>query len=185
MKMILSLLTVSFITSLNAAQVDFKSTNSGKLIFEAVGKPAMIKIKGESTPPQTVLTLNNGKASLESFLNLEHLNTGIDLRDDHMKEKYLETKKFPTAKLIISSLNLPADWEKNPTNISEQEFFGTLELHGKTSPVKGVFTLNDKKEANAEFKIKLTDFDIEIPEYLGVKVADLVTIKTQIQLERK
>ncbi len=185
MKTILSLLTFTMLTSAYAAQVDFKSTSSGKLNFEAVGKPAMIKIKGESAAPKTVLTLNNGKASLESLLDLEQLDTGIDLRDEHMKEKYLETKKYPQAKLVISSLNLPADWEKNPTAVAEQEFAGTLDLHGKTSPVKGTFTLSDKKEANAEFKIKLTDFNIEIPEYLGVKVADLVTIKTQIQLERQ
>lgn len=185
MKMILSLLTFTILTTAHSAQVDFKSTKSGKLNFEAVGRPAMIKIKGESAAPQTVLTFNDGKVYLESHLDLEQLDTGIDLRDEHMKEKYLETKKYPKAKLVITSLKLPADWEKNPTIVAEQEFEGTLNLHGKTSPVKGTFTLSDKKEANAEFRIKLTDFDIEIPEYLGVKVADLVTIKTQIQLERQ
>ena len=58
-------------------------------------------------------------------------------------------------------------------------------MHGKEVPVKGTFSLNDKKVADAEFKIKLSDYNIEIPDYLGVKVAELVTIKTQIQFEKK
>lgn len=185
MKPIFLMLTLTFLST-SYASVDFRSSAStGKLNFEAVGKPAMIKIKGESSAPQTFLSLNDGKARLESDLDLEQLKTGIDLRDEHMKEKYLETKKYPKAKLVISSLSIPVDWEKNPTNVSLQEFNGTLNLHGKEAPVKGTFTLSDKNEANAEFKIKLTDFGIETPDYLGVKVADLVTIKTQILLERK
>ena len=185
MKMILPLLMFTMLSNVCSAQVEFRSTSAGKLHFEAVGRPAMIKIKGESMAPKTVLTFNDGKTSLESHLDLNLLDTGIDLRDEHMKEKYLETKKYPKAKLVISSLKLPVDWEKNTGSVSEQEFEGTLDLHGKISPVKGTFSLNDKREASAEFKIKMTDFNIEIPEYLGIKVADLVTVKTQIQLEKQ
>lgn len=183
MKLILVLAAVFFTGTALAAKIEIKSNSAGKLTFEAVGRPAMIKIKGESAAPLALLSLENEKASLEANLDLEILKTGIDLRDEHMKEKYLEVKKFPKAKLTISSLPIPAGWEKAPTNISGQKFNGTLSLHGKEIPVEGTFSLNDKKLADAEFKIKLTDFAIEIPSYLGITVADLVTIKTQIQFE--
>lgn len=155
----------------------------GKTTFEAVGKPAMIKIKGESPSAAALISFTDSNTSLSAILNLELLKTGIDMRDDHMKEKYLETKKFPEAKLVIATLKIPSTWSASPAPIKDQDFDGILTLHGKDVPVKGVFSLNDKKIAQAEFKIKLTDFNIEIPEYLGVKVAEVVTIKTEIQFE--
>ncbi|MBY0414756.1 MAG: YceI family protein, partial [Bdellovibrionales bacterium] len=181
-----TLFTLSMATSVFASQIDFRSLEKeGKTNFEAVGKPAMIKIKGESPAPKATLTFKDGVTSLEADLSLEGLKTGIDMRDDHMKEKYLETKKYPNARLVIKSLNIPAEWEKTPSKIAEQKFVGTLTLHGKDSLVEGTFSLSEKKEASAEFKIKLSDHNIEIPEYMGIKVAELVTVKTQIQFERQ
>ncbi len=176
MKSVFILFVFSF--SAMASAADFRSKNSGNLTFEAVGKPAMIKIKGESSAPQSTLKVNGGIGSLESSLDLENLKTGIDLRDEHMKENYLETKKYPKAILVITSLSIPENWD-----VSEQEFSGVLNLHGKEQPVKGTFSMNNKKEVNADFKIKLTDFGITIPNYLGITVADSVNIKTQIQFE--
>lgn len=163
---------------MSPAYADLHSTKNGQTTFEAVGKPAMIKIKGEAPAPLALIKTENNKHSLESTLDLNLLTTGIDLRDEHMKEKYLETAKFPKAKLTIDDLNLPA-------NAKDQAFKGTLSLHGKEAPVEGTFSFNEKKEASAEFKIKLSDFGIEIPEYMGIKVAETVTIKTQIQFENK
>ncbi len=168
-----------------AAQVDLRSKNTaGHVIFEAIGRPAMIKIKGEGPAPKTIMTFKDGVVSLQSVLDLDQLKTGIDLRDEHMKEKYLETKKFPKAKLTINSLKVPANWDQTATSIGEQEFSGTLELHGQERPVSGKYTLNDKQEAQADFQIKLTEFGIEIPDYMGITVAELVTIKTLIQFEK-
>jgi polyisoprenoid-binding protein YceI len=169
-----------------AATADFRSVvKSGKTNFEAVGRPAMIKIKGESHSPNAKLAFNDSTVSLEADLDLNQLSTGIDLRDDHMKNKYLEVSKFPSAKLIISTLKIPVTWATTPSNIEEQEFEGMLTLRGKTSPVRGKFKLNDKQVANAQFIVKLSDFNIEIPNYLGITVAENVTIDTQIQFEKK
>jgi polyisoprenoid-binding protein YceI len=162
---------------------EFKSTSDGFINFEAIGKPAMIKIKGEGPPPKSELLFSEGKVSLTSELQLDQLKTGIDLRDEHMHEKYLETKKYPKAKIIISPLNLPIDWLQKPRNLDAQEFSGTLFLHGKESPIKGTFKINESQVVEAEFKIKLSDYDIEIPNYLGIKVAELVTVKTKIRFE--
>lgn len=165
-----------------AVMADDYTSNAakGSLTFEAVGKPAMIKIKGESPGPKSILSHSKNTARLESTLELDQLKTGIDMRDEHMKEKYLETKKFPLAKLIIDNLALPESGE-----VKDQEFKGILTLHGKDSPVAGVFTMTKDHIAEAEFKIKLTDHGIEIPEYMGIKVAETVTVKTKIQFEKK
>jgi hypothetical protein len=73
----------------------------------------------------------------------------------------------------------------NLPSTKNKAFSGTLELHGKSVPINGEFSVDEKNLAQAEFKIKLSDFDIKIPEYLGITVAELVTIKTSIPFEKK
>ncbi len=172
-----------YLTSLHA---NWESVSQqGNISFEAVGKPAMIKIKGEAKKFNSQIKIEKGILSLNAELDLSALNTGIDLRDEHMKENYLEVNKFPKAKLKIDQLfsEVPSG-ALLPTS-QNKTFSGLLELHGKQVPISGEYSINDKNIAEAEFKIKLTDFDIKIPEYLGIKVAETVTIKTTIPFEKK
>ncbi len=178
MKMLI--LALGLLNTLVMAEDYVSNPSKGHLVFEAVGKPAMIKIKGESPAPKSSMMHSKGSVRIESALELDQLKTGIDLRDEHMKEKYLEIKKYSQAKLIIENLAIPEN-----TEIKDQEFSGTLNLHGKEAPVKGVFNMSKDRLVEAEFKIKLTDYGIEIPEYMGINVAETVNIKTKIQFEKK
>ena len=172
-----------FLTSL---QANWDSISQQGLIqFEAVGKPAMIKIKGEAKQFITQIKNEQNGINLTAELDLSTLSTGIDLRDEHMKENYLEVNKFPKAKLKINQLLTEGITGLNLPTVKNKTFAGTLELHGKSVPINGEFTIDEKNMTMAEFKIKLSDFDIKIPEYLGIKVAELVTIKTTIPFEKK
>lgn len=179
----LSLTFLIVISSIAQAATNFENEkNSGQINFLAVGRPAMIKIKGNASAPFTKAILDKDILSVESQLSLETLNTGIDLRDEHMKEKYLQVKEFPKAVLKINSINLPAGFELKPTSIKDQNFVGTLMLHGKEQVINGIFSLNDNFQLSASFTIKLSDFGIDIPSYLGINVADNVSIDTQLKL---
>ncbi|MGZ3788655.1 MAG: YceI family protein [Bacteriovorax sp.] len=179
----ISTLLFSFTT---LASVDLENSKQpGEINFLAVGKPAMIKIKGVAHAPVTKAKINNNKMSVESNLALNDLDTGIGLRDEHMKEEYLEVKKFPTALLKIESIALPNGFEAKPSNIKDQAFEGKLTLHGREQKIAGTFSLNESLELVAKFDIKLTDFGIEIPNYLGIVVADTVAIDTKINLTKK
>ena len=186
MKKIITLLSFMCLSFLQAETIQFESSSKGgSTSFEAVGKPAMIKINGTAPSPKSTLIFKDGAASLEAEIEIDHFKTGIDLRDEHMKEKYLEAAKYPRAKLKITKADFPADWEKNPTKFSDREFTGTLNLHGKEAPIKGTHSMSDKNVSEAQFKINLNDHNIEIPNYLGIKVVDVITVKTQIQFEKK
>src|ERR1700743_1526023 len=68
---------------------------TGTVTFLAVGKPSAIKINGTGEAAKGSLTLAaDNKASGVLTFNLKSLNTGIDLRDKHMKEKYLQVDQF-------------------------------------------------------------------------------------------
>jgi polyisoprenoid-binding protein YceI len=122
---------------------------------------------------------------VESTFALVNLTTGIEMRDEHMKNKYLQVKEFPQAVLKIESINLPEGFEEKATNIKEQNFSGKLSMHGVEREVSGTFSLSESLELSARFILKLTDFGIEIPNYLGVVVADTVTVETTFSLIKK
>lgn len=77
--------------------------------FTAVGKPGFLRINGEGGKVGGELILDGTKeiVKTEIKVNVTQLNSGIDLRDQHMKEKYLETTKFP--EVIFRSEHIKVD----------------------------------------------------------------------------
>lgn len=185
MRNLLCISTLLFSIAATASIELENAKESGEINFLAIGKPAMIKIKGVAHAPKTQAKIENNKMSVVSTLILSDFDTGLGLRDEHMKKEFLEVKKFPTALLKIENINMPNGYEKKPFDIKDQEFKGKLSLHGKEQNIEGVFSLNESLELTAKFNIKLTDYGIEIPNYLGVVVADSVVIDTRINLTKK
>lgn len=109
----------------------------GKTEFLAVGKPSMIKINGEANGPEGTLTATKNSLSGIMKVDLNKLTTKINLRDDHLKNKYLEVSKFPEATLEIVNLQLPTDFTTLSDKETEVPFAAKFTLHGKTSDVTG------------------------------------------------
>jgi hypothetical protein len=154
----------------------------GKVSFLAKGKPAMIKIIGDGSGPVGTLNLQNSKLAGTLSIDLSKLTTKIDLRDDHMKNKYLEVAKYPKAEITFKDFPFSVD------QLKETAFQADLNLHGVTKPISGIVTFAkaDKYTTGvAKFTFKVTDFLPELPSYAGIKVADdvevTVDLKTIIQ----
>jgi len=161
--------------------LSFKETD-GAVGFHAVGKPAMIKIDGEGTGPYGDLTLADGKLSGSLSIDMKKLTTKIELRDDHMKNKYLEVDKFPASIIIFK------DYSLNLDSSSDQPFSAELQLHGITKPVSGTIKLSKQGTAltgQATFKIKVTDYMDTLPSYAGIKIADEVQVKVDLKTTTK
>lgn len=146
----------------------------------AIGKPSFIKIRGEGSAPKGSVVVNDQLAKGEFEFDVSSIDTGITLRNEHMRDNYLHVKKYPKAKLEIADLKLEKDWAMDKSQISNRDFKGKLTLHGETRDVSGQFSLGAKRDLEAKFKIKLSDYKIDIPEYMGVKVADEVEVKVKI-----
>lgn len=154
--------------------------SGGTVEVLAIGKPSFIKIRGKGEAPSGALQVEGKRASGKIEFELATLDTGIGLRNEHMRDKYLHVKEHPKAKLEIQNLDLPKEWTPAQAKLDGASFTGKLNLHGVIQDVKGTFTVGEKRDVTAEFKIKLTDYKIDIPEYLGVKVADEVTVSVRI-----
>ena len=71
---------------------------------------------------------DKGKLSGKFEVDLRSLDTGLDLRNEHMRDKYLETDKFPNAV-----------FELDPLEIGSKTFTGLMTLHGRSKKITGGF----------------------------------------------
>lgn len=163
---------------------------STKTEFVGIGKPALLKVKGFTKEMSAVLDLTDGTASGEFKVPLKNLDSGIELRDDHMKNKYLAIGQFPDATLKIDALKIDtlktgSQGEKLRNTIP---FSGAFTLHGVTKQINGDAEIENRSAhytVTAKLNIKLSDYGIEIPRYSGITFADNVDIKVQFEAETK
>jgi polyisoprenoid-binding protein YceI len=146
--------------------------------FRAIGKPDLIQIVGKGAAISCEGTLVNlRKLNAEFKFSLESLDTGIALRNRHMKEKYLEIQRYPEAHLTIQDLNL--------TLGSPIDFEGTLTLHGVKRVVQGKLNLTQTVEhltGEGQFEIMLTEFGIDIPSFAGITVSEKVSLLVPLKV---
>lgn len=180
---LVSLYSLSFS---HAALIELRADN-GSTKFTAIGKPAMLRISGQGAGPTGNMNIENQMVKGELSVALQTLQTGLELRDDHMKTKYLEVGTYSLAQLSLNNVSL----EKPLTEIKDkkvsQKFTGVLTLHGVSKPVEGTFDLEpegNKIKITALFALNLSDFKIDIPSYMGIKVADKVDIETSFSFTK-
>jgi polyisoprenoid-binding protein YceI len=158
--------------------------SQGHVEFLAIGKPSAIKIRGKGDKLQSQLQVKDKSLTGKVTFDLTSLDTGIDTRNEHMKEKYLETGKFKDAELTLKPLTLAEDICKQDVKLEKKNFEGTLKLHGVEQPIKGEFDVTSKKgtgHSQVRFNLLITDYKIDIPTYMGIKVTDKV--ETTVDLD--
>ena len=112
-------------------------------------------------------------------VSLVSLDTGIELRNRHLRETYLEVdrgEQFREAVLTAVELVQPF-----PPGALDHEtgFRGLLSLHGVERRVEGEARLvrrDGRVRVEAEFPLSLAEFAIPPPRYLGVGVRDEIRI---------
>lgn len=175
MKKIILLATI--VSNLSFAATEIKSS---QIDFTAVGNPSFIKATGKLLFSKAMLKRMENKISGTIVVDLEKLDTEIELRDQHLKENYLETKKFPEAKLVLKPFELKDGESKT------QKVMATLELHGVQKDMQIELDLKRMQEevsVEGEFEIKLTDHNIELPSFQGITAADTVKLKVAAKLK--
>jgi polyisoprenoid-binding protein YceI len=123
-------------------------------------------------------TALNGDLSMD----LTTIETGINLRNQHLREKYLEISKGRGFdKAVLSAIQL--DDADGAAFAGRSRFSGMLLLHGMSQRVTGTADIRPEgtgRRVKSEFTLTLTDFGITPPEYLGVGVAGKLLIKVQL-----
>lgn len=156
----------------------------GQVEFTAIGKPKALKIRGNGVKPKGEIFIENGEISGSFILDLSSLDTGISLRNRHLREKYLEVEKFPKAELKLIRLNqLEKILSGDKTDLDALPFEGLLSLHGVQKAISGKADIkkeNQSLDIEATFDLNIKDFSIQTPGFAGITVADHVEVYVKL-----
>lgn len=143
-------------------------TTGGVVTFLSEAK--FNSFSGTSDQLQGLIDLS--KNLVDFYVDLNTLKTGIGLRDRHMRDNYLETKKFRYAEFTGSFIEIPNLTVGKPMQVQVN---GKFRIHG----VEQIRTISGtlKKDASgdlvleASFEVKLEDHNIEVPKVLAYELA--------------
>lgn len=153
------------------------SLSDGSVTAVAHG-PAGLRIEARTSK----IEVSHDASTLVFSAPLGRLQTGIDLRDRHLRQM-LDTEMFPSAVLRVprSDIALPRDREP-----SEGVAPGELTLHGKSRPVDVRYRAEVVgpciTRVRGSFAIDVRDFGVTPPSYLGLAVSPRVEIDAEMIL---
>lgn len=163
--------------------IDKSKINNVKFFAEAT----LGDFEGSSGSVEGYIELNEMKimpgCRIDFRVYLDSIDTGIGLRNTHMREDYLETEKFPQAVYAgkIASID----------SLSKSEYLartdGEFEIHGikrrKKIEVK-IYNYGQLYKSVSDFSIRISDFKISQPSFLFNTVDDNVKIHLSVYLKR-
>lgn len=125
---------------------------------------------------------NPSESELYFEVDLNTVDTGIGLRNRHMREDYLHTDKYRYATYSGKFSEI----KKNDDNSFDVSVSGEIFIHGVTQPldVKGKMTKIDSGfKISTQFEVKLTDHDIEVPSFMFLKIDEVMQLILEFYVE--
>jgi polyisoprenoid-binding protein YceI len=155
------------------AQAKLARSGDAQVSFAATG-PAGLSIVGTTSD----LAVAETEQDVVVTVPLKNLDTKIELRNKHMREKYLEVAKYPNAELRVA---------KSAVQAPSGKATGQLSLHGKTHPV--TFSYATKPEGGAtgvtaSFHMNMFDHGIEKPGYAGISVKPDIDVNVAFRVTK-
>jgi hypothetical protein len=137
-------------------------------------------IEGTVTPTQPGVALAG-----EISVDLKTLDTGIGLRNEHLRSKYLEVGRGPGFdRALLSEIRLG---DADPRGFEgKTSFSAAIVLHGVKQAVAGQAAIRREGPAvrvEASFPVVISRFGIPKPQYLGVGVQDEVNVQVTLVAE--
>lgn len=166
---------------------DLVSFTSDAPVELIVGKTN--KIKG-SVKIDDSFDLTRGPVEATFDVDLASIDTGIALRNEHMRDNFLETGKYPKAEFKVKSINAAPAVLKDKQKVTVKAK-GDFTLHGitvaKDVPVDVTYFRNcpatqskfencDLIQIKSTFAVPFKDHKIKRPEIVFQKLADTVLV---------
>ena len=141
------------------------------------------RIDGYSMIPLGSLPLGKGYDNSRFYfeVDLNALDTGIGLRNRHMRENYLETDQYPFAQYVgrVSEVSQGQDTSLLISTMGE------FTIHGVKRAMAGTITAvkeRDRYHVRTQFPVALPDHKIKVPKLMFMKISDTVQVQLDFYL---
>jgi polyisoprenoid-binding protein YceI len=176
------------IDSTSGSLADGSSTYGGYRVQEQVSGIGANTAVGRTQSVSGSMTIHGTSiTALEVTVDMTTLVSDRPQRDDQLRERGLETDRFPTATFTLTQ---PIEVGSRPQDGETIELaaVGDLMLHGVTKqvsvPIRAEIT-GDRIQAIASFEVALADYDIDPPTgVLILSIADTGTIELHLLLHK-
>jgi polyisoprenoid-binding protein YceI len=156
-------------------------TRTGSIRFYS--ETPVENIEAVNTQTSSIFDTDNGDIVLSAqMIGFEFEKA---LMQEHFNENYVESEKFPKStfkgKIIDYDQSIFSTDAKTEVNVE-----GELMIHGVTKNMRTVVTVQktgDKIQANAEFHVKVADYDIKIPNAVVNNISESVLVTVDLNLE--
>lgn len=148
---------------------------------EFLSRAPALTFRGTSKNLTGLIDISERK--LDFYLDLNTLDTGIRLRNRHMRDSYLETRKYPFAEFV----GLFEGDSLSDGAISEVVAQGKFTIHGVTREISVTGTLHlngDKLHLRAEFEVELSDYNIDRPAVVFYELSETQVVSLDITLTK-
>lgn len=170
-------LAVLLLGSAAPASAQSYMTKTGHAAFTS--SVPMHTFTGESD--HLVGKINLADSTVDFYLDLTTLETGIGKRDKDMRET-LETDEYPFAEFFGK---LVSPFDPNSNEVQPARVRGTFTIHGVSREITIEGTLqktDDGLKVEAEWELNLDDYDITPPQLLVMKVDEVQKIRIEALL---
>lgn len=179
----IALVTLLFV-SLNIVAQDKYLTKTGQLNFEA-SVPSFEEVAAENNSVTAILNTENGEFAALALVKAFRFKNA--LMEEHFNENYAESDEYPKAtfKGKVDALDFDDLSNQEVSNTID----GSLTFHGVTKQIQDILlTLKkdgDKIIISGNFKVLVSDFEIEIPKIVANKLSNEVDIDFRFELVKK
>ena len=130
------------------------------------------------------LGMDTGGDDTELYLEVDlgSLDTGIGLRNRHMRDNYLEVREFPYAAFSGRVLRV----EERTGGGFRVSAGGTMSIHGVDREMEipcDVEPRGPGYQARCSFVVLLSDYDIEIPKVMFLKLANEIRLELDFTVQ--
>lgn len=181
MKKIIIAIVILFFANTSFSQKYY--TKTGQINFDATSPSSPERIEGINRSATCVVDIKNG--NMQFLALMKGFAFERALMEEHFNENYVESSKYPKAEFKGEIKNIDkVDFTKDGSfNVKVK---GKLTMHGVSNDVETDAKLviqGGKIKANANFNVKLSDYNVSIPGLVADKVSKEAKINVSCTLE--
>lgn len=171
MKFLASFLISLIFTNSFVLAVEYQIDQSKKNLVKFISNAPIEDFEGTTNAIDGYISSENEDligAILYFEVDINSVDTGLGLRNRHMRENYMHTSKYPTA--VFNGKIMKADKSSSKMDV---EVVGKMKIHGveRSVTIRGNMTKNGNSfRIESKFEIVISDYNIEVPKIMFAKI---------------